>query len=148
MQPPATTIINIPALSFVAGNTTATPERNAADWGHLTGADGKFYAAVPFHHLNRSVCSFTLYAQDFDADGDARARLPRKPFGAGSTFNAVTVMADVTSTGAEDAMSAFTTTTINKPEVRAGDFYFVELDLPVNNNMQILGVRVVYRPTC
>lgn len=124
-------VINIPALSFVGGNASITYERNAADWGNLTDADGQFYAAVPFSHLDRSVCSFTLYVRDFDATQDARARLLRKPFGTASTFTVVTQMADVMSAGASDSMRAFTTTAINRPEVLGGYINFRAPDLGV-----------------
>jgi hypothetical protein len=70
---------------------------------------------------------------------EATARLLRKGFGPGSTFSAAFQMAVVSSGVGTGEMETFTTTTISKPIVRGSYMYFVELDLPPGNNMQVLG---------
>jgi hypothetical protein len=140
-----TVIINIPALSALPTGT-ATGDRNEGGQGNLTNAEGSFYFPVNFP-LGVSVCRFSLYVRDFDAL-DATARLLRKGAGATTTFSQATQMASVSSTGSSQDMRVFDAPTISSPVVNNSAFYFVELVLPAGNNIQVLGVRIVLRPTC
>jgi hypothetical protein len=139
--------INIAAVDLVPSNNSVTYTRNPANQGNLQSPSGIFYANVPASHFGRVVCSFSMYLRDVDAALDATARLLKKNPTA-SAFTAPTEMASVSSSGAVDDVSTFTTTSINSPEVTAGLFYFVELTLPFGNTMQALGLRIVYRSSC
>jgi hypothetical protein len=139
-------IINIPALAFVPDGTATVGERNPNDWGTLINSEGKFFAAVQFPKLNRSICEFRLYTWDND-ELDMTARLMRKGTGAGQTTSAATVIASVSSSGADTSTRSFVTTAITSPLISSTHFYFVELDIPFSTFM-VLGVRIVHKDVC
>jgi hypothetical protein len=141
-----TVVINIPALSALPTGA-ATGDRNDGGQGNLTNAEGSFYFPVNFP-LGVSVCRFTLYVRDFDDPGNATARLLRKGTNATSTFSLATQMASVSSTGFSQDMRAFDAPTISSAIVNSSAFYFVELVLPTGNNMEVLGFRIILKPTC
>jgi hypothetical protein len=141
-------VINIPALSLVASNASTTYERNQSNWGNLTDADGLFYAPVNFPRVGgRSICSLSVFVRDFDDPLNVTVRLFRKNPAAGA-FDPATLLATVSSNGFDEAVRTFTTTTISPAPLNGGFFYFVEVELPQFNNMQLLGIRITHLPTC
>ena len=140
-------IMMLPASGFLANDDATALQRNNGNNGYALG-EGLYYFPVIFPKAGRNVCEVRLYVRDFDDPGDAVARLVRKGVGASTTFSDVTEMASVSSTGFDQAMRSFATMTITQPLITAGYFYFVEVELPVGNNMQFLGVRIRHQPTC
>jgi hypothetical protein len=70
-------IIQIPAITFSMRSSSI--ETGDANFGTLTAAKGKYYAAVPFTESGLRVCAFSLVHRDNDADSQVIARLFKKP---------------------------------------------------------------------
>ena len=142
--------INISATAFAlrtaSGSSDVTGEGGN---GLLQNATGKYFAPVVFPVNGVNICSFALALRDFDVDFDVSASLLRKSYTlGGSAFTPPAVLASVGSTGAIDAVRRRATNTVATPKVNnARAYYYVELDVPAST-LQVLGVEIVYKPTC
>jgi hypothetical protein len=142
-------IIQIPAITFSMRSSSI--ETGDANFGTLTNAKGKYYAAVPFTGGVARVCAFALVHRDNDADSQIIARLIKKPIVTTSgPFDSPILMATV-ATG----VAAGTTNvaikadaTIKQPVINtATAFYYVELEV-TSMLLEALGVQIDVRTSC
>lgn len=129
-------VLHLSAMSFVAATSDVGQVRGET-FGMLIASNGKLFANVPLE--GGTVTKLTLCARDFDAL-DVTARLIAKPV---NSFTDKTVMAQVLTSGSDQAVRCFTTTAITQPTISPTDFaYFVELEFPNGNNIQVTGVQI------
>jgi hypothetical protein len=146
-------IIQISALAFVPRtlNGLAGEGPGLDQNGTLTGAQGEFYAAVPFTTHGHVVCRFTLVYRDFDSDIGITVRLMKKRIRLGDNpFTPAVVMARVNSGGAAFNAGVQQTpdTSINHPVIDLNRaLYYVQLTLP-GPTLEILGVQIDVRAQC
>jgi len=130
-------VLHLSALSFVAA-TSDTGQNRGETFGMLTSSvNGKFFANVPLE--GGTVTKVTLCARDNDAL-DVTARLIAKPV---NSFTDKTVMAQVATSGFDQAVRCFSTTAIAQPAIVPTSFaYFVELEFPNGNFIEVTGVQI------
>jgi hypothetical protein len=143
--------IQIPAVAFAQRASSIEP--GVAQFGTLTTAEGKYYAAVPFPYSSNGdfVCSFKLIHRDNDAELEVIARLFKKRILVGqSPFGKPVRMAQARS-GAGAAVTAITvvsdTSIAGNPLVLNSAFYYVELEI-TGTTVEVLGVQIEYGPVC
>ena len=152
---PAAEVLQISATSFVLRCSAENcPETGLNEFGEgfqglLLNARGLYFAPVVFPTTGVSVCRFTLWYRDNDAEIDVTARLLRKKVAIGdNAFTTPGVMAQVSSSGGNDTLQRATTSTVSGRLVNTKKFfYFVELEIP-GSTLEIVGVQIDFRPTC
>lgn len=113
-------------------------------------ANGRYFVPVIFPKtVGQKVCSFTMLYQDTNAADTITARLYGKSAVVGG--NAVGgrhTLATLTSAGGVvNTVRQATTTAIAAAVIRATWFYYIEVDLKTVN-LNVIGFRVEYKPTC
>jgi hypothetical protein len=92
------------------------------------------------------ICSFTLFARDFDVDFNVTARLKRKVIVPSNPLLPATSLAVVATADAINAMQMPSQTLRHKIRSERA-FYFVEIDLPAQT-LQAIGVQIEVSDRC
>lgn len=147
LAPAQADVIGLSATSFVPRDPTTLVGEE--DQGLLQNAQGSYFAPVVFPQAGTRICRFVMIYRDFDVDANITAKLKRKVIDlTASAFAPPVLMAQVQSAGSNNAVRRATDTTVTDPVVKPGaSFYFVELTVPANT-LQVLGVQIVYAPSC
>ncbi len=146
-------LINISAVTFTprASSTsgcqpgTFTEALGEEFQGLLLNAGATYFANADLPH-GKKIKKFTLHYRDFDADEDVVARLMAKRFTTSSAFDPPLVLAEVASSGADDALRSASTTEISNAKINLMEFYYyVEVSLGTNfcgSPMEVVGVQL------
>ncbi len=137
-----TEYVDVPAAGFPLGaNTTYL------DSAVVEGDAAEVLRAAVRLQPGYSICQLKFWAHDNDSNNVA-VRLVRKSTAVSGMFgSAPQVIGAVSSSGASDALRAFSTSTLTAPVISTGYFYSVELDFE-GGPIQVSGVRIRTAATC
>jgi hypothetical protein len=143
--------LQIAALGFVPHWFPGYPTNpGSASEGLLVNARGIHFASVIFPTSGKLVCRFRLIYRDYNFGYDISARLMRKSIAiGGGAFAPPVVMASVASSGADPVERRAVTSAIALSKINnLTAFYFVELVIEDNFNLEVLGVQIDVQTTC
>jgi hypothetical protein len=135
-----TEYINIPAAGFpLSGNVSYLETYGIIEGG----AGNTLRTAVIFKTQSLTICRLNLYVHDNDVN-DLTARLIRRRIATdGTPFGQLPeTIAEVSSTGAADALRGFADTSVTQPLVSPAYTYWVEVEWG-GGPIQFFGVRIL-----